>query len=217
MEILYQDKEILVCIKEPGIVSEATAAGDGLADRLAQVSGGYIGTVHRLDRAVGGVMVYAKTPQSAAKLSDAVRTKAMKKEYLALVHGVPEPASGSLADLLWHDKRLNKTFVVERSRTGVKEALLDYRVRDTRQDPQFGVLSLVEIRLHTGRTHQIRVQFASRRHPLLGDRKYGAKESGPMGLFAARLTFPHPITGREMHFSAHPSGEIWDKIQPDTI
>ncbi len=210
MEILYQDKAILVCIKPVGTVSESTAAHDGLADLLSDMTGGYVGTVHRLDRGVGGVTVYAKTPEAAAKLSDAVRTRALKKEYIALVHGVPEPLCGSLSDLLWHDRRINKTFVAERVRAGVKEALLDYCVTGTREDPQFGVISRVKILLHTGRTHQIRVQFASRKHPLLGDRKYGARESGTIGLFAARLTLPHPVSGKAMTFEASPEGELWN-------
>lgn len=207
MEILYEDQAITVAVKPPSLVSEQTPEGDGFADLLAARNpNGYVGVVHRLDRGVGGVMIYARTPQAAARLSQAVQTHQIKKEYLALVHGEPTPASATLTDLLFHDRARNKTFVVERVRRGVKEAVLDYEVVDTRESAEYGRHSLVRINLHTGRTHQIRVQFSHRGHPLLGDGKYGARDRCPIALFCHRLTLTHPITNRTLCFEKE-----WDR------
>ena len=176
MEILYSDEDIVVCIKPVGVDSEK---------ELPELLGGTIYPVHRLDKNVGGVMVYARTKQSAAALSKAVQDGTMVKEYLATVHGVP-PESGDWTDLLWKDSGKNKVFVVKRERKGVKKARLEFR-RLTK-----GENALVRIRLHTGRSHQIRVQFASRGFPLVGDHKYGSRDSAvaPM-LYSCRLTFPY--------------------------
>ena len=207
MNILYEDQHITVAIKPPQLLSEQTPAKDGFADLLAlRNPNGYVGVIHRLDRGVGGVMVYARTPKAAAVMSEHVRTHAFQKEYLALVHGIPEKESDSWRDLLFHDRTRNKTFVVDRERKGVKEALLDYRLINSRENEEYGVYSLVSVRLHTGRTHQIRVQFSHRGHPLLGDGKYGARDRCPIGLFCHTLTFPHPKTGERMTFSAP-----WDR------
>lgn len=206
--ILFEDAHILVVIKPPQILSEATAQKNGLPDLLSSERNGcYIGVVHRLDRGVGGVMVYAKTPLAAGKLSQAVAEHRMQKQYLAIVHGQPSPSEATLTDLLFHDRMKNKTFVADRTRRGVKEARLDYRVLQTREDATLGTLSLLSVRLHTGRTHQIRVQFASRQHPLLGDRKYGAPSGvHEIGLFCESLSFPHPASGKPFFFSARPEG-----------
>ena len=191
MEILYQDQNIAVCVKPIGLDSEHQ-----VPEALCQALGGEIYPVHRLDRNVGGVMVYARTKAAAAQLSRAIQEKTMVKEYVALVHGTP-PETGNWQDLLFKDSRKNKVFVVKRSRSGVKEARLEYR-RLTDGDP-----SLVRIRLHTGRSHQIRVQFASRGFPLVGDHKYGARdrEKEPM-LFSCRIAFPY--NGSEKAFEALP-------------
>lgn len=180
MEILFSDKDIAVCIKPIGVDSEKQ-----LPELLAEALGGDFYTVHRLDKNVGGVMVYARSSRSAAELSSAIQNGKMIKEYLALVHGTPEPC-GVMEDLLFKDSSKNKVFVVKRERRGVKKAKLEYDV------VRAGETSLVHIRLHTGRSHQIRVQFASRGYPLLGDRKYGARDeyTSPM-LFSSRITFPH--------------------------
>lgn len=212
LEILFEDAHVLVVRKPVGLLSESTPEGDGLADLLAAHCGGYVGVIHRLDRGVGGVMVYAKTKAAAAHLSEQVRSREMQKVYLALVHGRPEAESGRLCDLLFHDRRSNKTFVADRARRGVKEALLDYTVEKERTDSPLGALSLLRVHLLTGRTHQVRVQFASRRHPLVGDRKYGAPEGGPIGLFCTQLTFSHPISGECLSFESLPSGEPWDLL-----
>ncbi len=201
ISVLFEDAHIIVVEKPPFLVCESTAKKDGLADILEEQTGGYIGTVHRLDRGVGGVMVYAKTPVAAAKLSAAVQARELKKEYLAVVRGTPMPESGEMRDLLFHDRRQNKTFVVERQRAGVKEALLEYNTVDHMRTARGEECSLVRVLLHTGRTHQIRVQFASRGHTLLGDGKYGARgDSRQIALFATRLAFLHPVTRKKMEF-----------------
>ncbi len=201
ISVLFEDQHIIVVEKPPFLVCESTAKKDGLADLLEEQTGGYIGTVHRLDRGVGGVMVYAKTPVAAAKLSAAVQARELKKEYLAVVRGTPEPERGEMRDLLFHDRRQNKTFVVERQRAGVKEALLEYDTVDRLRTARGEECSLVHILLHTGRTHQIRVQFASRGHTLLGDGKYGARgDNRQIALFATRLAFLHPVTQKKMKF-----------------
>ena len=203
ISILFEDQHIIVVEKPTALVCESTAKGDGLADLLAEHTGGYIGTVHRLDRGVSGVMVYAKTPAAAAKLSAAVQAKELKKEYLAVVHGVPQPESGEMRDLLFHDRRQNKTFVVRRQRAGVKEALLEYDTVEALTTARGEECTLVHVLLHTGRTHQIRVQFASRGLTILGDGKYGARgDNRPIALFAKRLTFLHPVTRKQMQFEA---------------
>lgn len=206
-KILYDDSEIVVCQKPVGIVSEETASGDGLADMLRNQLGGYIGTVHRLDRAVGGVMVYAKSKRAAAALSAAVQERTFTKEYLAVVHGAPEATCGRMTDLLFHDRSKNKTFTVDRERRGVKEAILDYEVLRTWECELYGKVSLVKIALLTGRTHQIRVQFSSRGMPLIGDGKYGAHDRCDIRLFCHRLTFWHPLSKKQVTFSAEPD---WD-------
>ncbi len=211
MEILFEDRNITVAVKPPQLLSEQTPNGDGFADLLAAHNQDrYIGTVHRLDRGVGGVMVYARTPAAAARLSQAVQARTLQKEYLAVLHGTPEAPQARLCDLLFHDRMRNKTFVVDRVRNGVKEAILDYALLGTREHPDYGVLSLVRVQLLTGRTHQIRVQFASRAHALLGDGKYGARDRCDIALFSCRLALPHPKTGKEMQFFKCPAGGIWE-------
>ncbi len=196
MEILYSDRELAVCIKPLGLDSEAEVPA-----ALKEQLGGEIFTLHRLDKNVGGVMVYARTKQAAAKLSKVIQDGQMVKEYVAMVHGTPQEAD-VLTDFLWKDSRQNKVFVVKRPRKGVKEAKLEYK-RLTE-----GEESLVRVRLHTGRSHQIRVQFASRGFPLVGDHKYGARDSSPAPmLFSCSLTFPYG--GKEMHFEALPQ---WTNI-----
>lgn len=192
MEILFSDQEIAVCVKPTGVDSE-----HDLPRLLTQQLGGEVFTLHRLDRNVGGVMVYARTKSAAARLSREIQENRMIKEYVAFVHGTP-PETGDWEDLLFKDSRKNKVFVVDRQRAGVKKARLEYK-RLTE-----GENSLVLVRLHTGRSHQIRVQFSSRGFPLVGDHKYGskAKETEPM-LFSCRLTFRHK--GKMQIFSALPT------------
>lgn len=179
MELLYSDRDLAVCLKPVGLDSEHQ-----VPDALKQILGGEIFPAHRLDLNVGGVMVYARTKTAAAKLSQLIQSGALVKEYVALVHGTP-PEAGDWEDLLFKDSKRNKVFVVKRPRAGVKAARLEF----TRLSP--GDPSLVRIRLHTGRSHQIRVQFASRGYPLVGDHKYGARDSEDAPrLFSCRVTFP---------------------------
>lgn len=179
MEILFADQNIAVCVKPVGYDSQQQVPA-----ALGEVLGGQWLPVHRLDQNVGGLMVFARTKQAAAQLSKAIQEGAMVKEYVALVHGTP-PGKGDWEDLLWKDSAKNKVFVVKRMRRGVKSARLEF----TRLTE--GTESLVRIRLHTGRSHQIRVQFASRGFPLVGDHKYGAKDDAPAPyLYSCCLTFP---------------------------
>ena len=191
MEILYSDKELVVCVKPVGLDSEQEVPA-----ALSEALGGEIFTLHRLDKNVGGVMVYARTRAAAASLSRAIQEGTMVKEYVAMVHGTP-PERGDWEDLLWKDSKKNKVFVVKRMRGGVKKAGLEF-VRLTA-----GEESLVRIRLHTGRSQQIRVQFASRGYLLVGDHKYGAKDSSPAPmLFSCQLTFP--FQEETLQFEAKP-------------
>ena len=177
MEILYSDRDLAVCVKPVGLDSEAE-----VPMALQEALGGEIFPLHRLDKNVGGVMVYARTKASAAALSKAIQNGEMVKEYVAKVHGNP-PAEGILTDLLFKDSRKNKVFVVKKARAGVKEAKLQYRHLGD---------GFIHVRLFTGRSHQIRVQFSSRGFPLVGDHKYGsrAEATAPM-LFSCRITFPY--------------------------
>lgn len=199
-----KDRDMVICVKPVGMSAED---GPGsLPEALGKHLGGPVFPIHRLDLNVGGIMVYARTSQAAAKLSQAVREGLLVKEYLALVHGCPSPASGILQDLLWKDSRKNKVFVVSRPRKGAREALLAYQVLET-QDAR----ALIHIRLYTGRSHQIRVQFASRRYPLVGDHKYGSRgEERAPALWSCRLSLPHPRTGAPLSFFQGPKGIPWE-------
>ncbi|MBR4991023.1 MAG: RNA pseudouridine synthase [Oscillospiraceae bacterium] len=191
MEILYSDKDIAVCIKPVGLDSEAEVPA-----ALKEQLGGEIFPIHRLDKNVGGVMVYARTKQAAAALSKAVQEGTMVKEYVAMVHGTPTE-SGDWSDLLFKDSSKNKVFVVKKERKGVKKARLEFTTLHAGEE------SLVRIRLHTGRSHQIRVQFSSRGFPLVGDHKYGSRDDKkePM-LFSCCITFPWK--GDDKRFEALP-------------
>ena len=188
MEILYTDNGIAVCVKPVGLDSEAEFPA-----ALKEQLGGEVFPIHRLDKNVGGVMVYARTKAAAATLSKAVQDGGLIKEYVAQVHGMP-PESGDWTDLLFKDSSKNKVFVVKKERKGVKKARLEFVRTGENQ---------VRIRLHTGRSHQIRVQFASRGFPLVGDHKYGSRDeaTAPM-LFSCCLSFPWK--GKEMRFEKLP-------------
>ena len=196
MDILYSDRNIIVCIKPVGLDSEQE-----VPSALKEQFGGDIFPIHRLDKNVGGVMVYARTKQAAAELSKAVQEGTMVKEYVAMVHGTP-PETGDWEDLLWKDSKKNKVFVVKRQRGGVKRARLEFTRLIAEET------SLVRIRLHTGRSHQIRVQFSSRGFPLVGDHKYGSRDekTAPM-LFSCCITFPY--RGEIRRFEALPE---WSAI-----
>ena len=191
MEILFSDRDIVLCVKPVGLDSEIQ-----MPAALKESLGGEIYPVHRLDKNVGGVMVFARTQAAAASLSKAIQEGKLIKEYVALVHGSP-PERGDWEDLLWKDSRKNKVFVVKRMRGGVKKARLEFTRLTSGEE------SLVRIRLHTGRSHQIRVQFASRGYPLVGDHKYGARDNVPAPmLYSCKLTFPHK--GKRLEFEKLP-------------
>ena len=185
MRIVYADEQLAVILKPVGLDSEKQ-----VPQALEEQLGGKCYSVHRLDQNVGGVMVYARSAQMAAELSRQIQDGRFVKEYVALVHGTP-PEQGTWTDLLFKDSRKNKVFVVKKQRTGVKEARLSFH-RLTAGD-----CSLVRVRLDTGRSHQIRVQFASRGYPLVGDHKYGsrAKQTAPM-LYSCCVSFEHNGTCR---------------------
>ena len=228
--ILYEDTALVVLDKPAGLSSE-----DGVPAALRKLWGrpdAYVGVIHRLDTGVSGLMVYARTPGAAAALTKQVtesqqayaildgRAEAgpgapaqpcFRKTYRAVIAGGPDeglPPEGILRDYLFKDSRKGRVFPVSRPRKGVKEAVLEYRIAATAED---GAFSLADITLHTGRTHQIRVQFASRKHPLWGDGKYGSRAKGAIALQSARLQFFHPVSGEKMEFAlAMPAGEPWD-------
>ena len=204
--MLFEDKYLIVCLKPAGVLSEDGGMPELLAARCGAPR---IFCVHRLDKAVSGVMVYAKDGKTAAKLSELVSSRAVTKEYLAVVPGKPEEESGTLRDLLYHDAAKNKTFVVSRPRRGVKEAELAYETAATACAEGVGDVSLLRVTLHTGRSHQIRAQFASRKLPLLGDGRYGsAVRNCGIALQSHRLAFVHPVTGEALDFTA-PVPEAW--------
>ena len=218
MNILYEDPALVVLDKPAGLTSE-----EGVPAALRQRWGrpdAYVGVIHRLDTGVSGLMVYARTPEAAAALTKQVTESQQAyaildgmaeagpgapaqpcflKMYRAVIAGGPDeqlPPEGILRDYLFKDSRKGRVFPVKRPRKGVREAVLEYRIVRQTQDA-----CLAEITLHTGRTHQIRVQFASRKHPLWGDGKYGSRVKGAIALQSCGLQFVHPDTGRIMNFT----------------
>lgn len=199
MEIIYEDRRVVVAVKPAGVLS--TDEAGGMPSLLREVLGSQcIRTVHRLDAQTGGVMVFARSRKAASLLSESLRQHEFQKDYLAVVHGVPQPLCGRWRDLLGRDSARRVTYVADAPAPDVREAVLDYETLCSADG-----LSLVRVQLHTGRTHQIRVQFASRGLPLYGDRKYGiGGDEAPLALWAFRLSFPHPETGESMTFSHLP-------------
>ena len=200
MNILYEDRSLILCEKPAGVLSEEGGMPELLRDALGTQE---IYCVHRLDRETGGLMVYAKTKQAAAALSRTIADGGLQKEYLAVAEG-ETPVNGTLRDLLYRDAAKNKSYVVKRMRRGVREAELSYERLAFREG-----LSLLRVRLKTGRSHQIRVQFASRGFPLVGDIKYGSKvRDADLALWSTRLSLPHPGSG-EILSSELPPPESW--------
>lgn len=209
MELIHVDRDIVVCIKPPRVVS--TDEPGGLPDLVREALGdSNIRTVHRLDRVVSGLMVLARTKKSASELSRQIMAGEFDKEYLAVIHGIPEAAAGTLRDLLLRNKQERKTYVVTEPGKDIQEAILNYRVLSGTD-----TLSKVQIELVTGRTHQIRAQFSSRGLPLVGDRKYGSQDdSCDIALWSHRIAFNHPYTGKRMEFIQDPpSAYPWTTLE----
>ena len=211
MELIYVDNDILVCLKPARVLSTDEPGGvpdlarEALGDPKADVR-----TVHRLDRVVAGLMVLARNARAASELSRQIRDNEFEKEYMAVLHGVPGENSGTLRDLLGRDKARKMTYVAPEPAKGVQEAVLDYWVMAKSED-----MSQVRIRLHTGRTHQIRVQFASRGMPLVGERKYSERNDPcEIALWSCRLAFTHPKTGEWMEFTHQPPDVYpWNEVK----
>ena len=203
VEILYEDKDIVVCIKPHGTISEATEDPSISLPFILMSEQGYknLFTVHRLDKDVSGAIVYAKNATTAAELSKQITEGTFKKEYVAIVEGKTED-QGRLTDLLYFDRKKNKSYVVDRERRGVKRAELNYKLISYDEEND---TSAVKIELITGRTHQIRVQFASRKHAVLGDKKYGSKSSiKPIRLYSASLSFISPSDKTPINITSSP-------------
>lgn len=209
IEILEKTNEYTVCIKPAGILSEDTSGG--MPSLLADGDKKPL-VVHRLDREVSGVMVFANDNKTAAELSKGITDKTFNKEYLAVVEG--DTGEGTvLEDLLFYDRTKSKTYVVNRERKGVKKASLEF-IKLASAEAENSTVTLVKIKLHTGRTHQIRVQFASRKHPILGDRKYGSNLNGKTALFSHKISFN--LNGQDYEFKALPDNiypwSLFDKV-----
>lgn len=212
IKILYKDETLAVAVKPAGVLSQPDRTGeDSMITLLKAQLGREVFPVHRLDRAVGGLMIFAMTKAAAGKLSALVTSDAFEKEYTAVIHGVPAEDKGELLDFLYHDSRKNLTSVVPSSHKEAKEARLAYTLLAKDMEGEF---SLIRVRLYTGRTHQIRVQFASRSMPLAGDGKYGARDRMGLALWSSRLSFRHPVRKKTMTFEALPEGTVapWDRF-----
>ncbi len=231
ISILYEDNHLLVVEKPVNMPSQEDASGDpdllsllkrDIKIRYQKPGNVFLGLVHRLDRPAGGVMVFARTSKAAARLSDQIRARTFGKVYLAVVHGTPKEKKRQLEHYLQKDRATNMVRTVSPSVSGSKRARLDYQVQGSRRmqtgDSCTGSLALVRIRLWTGRSHQIRVQFAAIGHPLYGDQKYGADVNSPgqqMALWSHQLVFQHPTTKREMVFTSHPPDVFpWNLFDP---
>lgn len=213
LDIIYQDAEIVVCVKPFRVIS--TDEPGGMPDLIREAIGQphtKVRAVHRLDQVVGGLMVYALTAPAASELSRQIREDAFLKEYQAVVHWRPQRDEGTFEDLLGRNEKTRKTFVASAPAKGVQKAVLHYRLLDNCRG-----FSLVEIRLQTGRTHQIRAQFSSRAMPLAGDRKYSKypdPETWQIALWSSHLSFIHPTTGDAMDFRLPPPDtEPWSFFQ----
>lgn len=212
MNILYEDKYLIVCEKPVGVESQVSSSGKEdmitLLSRYRAQKGEdtYVGLVHRLDTMTGGAMIYSKRENMTGKLSALVQSDDYKKTYLAVVHGAPKTNEGEMRDLLYHDKQRNKSFVVAKKRAGVKDALANFRLLKSVERDDGEAMSLVEVELITGRTHQIRVQFASRKMPLVGDGKYGSRDNrATCALWSHKVEFVHPMTKRIIKVESNPT------------
>ncbi|MBO2943100.1 RNA pseudouridine synthase [Paenibacillus sp. F411] len=222
--VLYEDNHLLGVIKPVNIPSQEDASGDpdmltllkeDLKERYNKPGNVYLGLVHRLDRPVGGAMVFAKTSKAASRLSDAVRSRSFKKLYAAVVHGTLHRPSGRLQDALSKDSRTNTVTVVPKGTEGAKEAVLDYKVL-AEQDG----FSLLLIELHTGRPHQIRVQLSHLGHPLYGDQKYGSRQNKPgqqLALWSLLVSLSHPVSKEQVQLRSNPPATYPWSLYPESL
>ncbi len=203
INILFEDKHICICEKKPGMLSEDSPSDASLPKILREQLNCEIFVLHRLDKPVGGAIIYAKTKQAASAFSTLISENRINKEYITVLDGTPSEDSAELTDLLFRDKQKNKTYTVKRMRKGVKEAKLTYSVLKKADNH-----SLVLVQLITGRTHQIRVQFASRKTPVTGDGKYGSHDNKcETALWSRRLSFVHPISRENIDIICEPHYE----------
>lgn len=219
LNILYEDRSLLLCVKPVGVLSEDSENGASMPRLLRQHYAAlhqpdYIATVHRLDKITGGLMLFSRQKAVTGRLITAVAEHRVEKEYLAVLRGHPTEKEAELTDLLFRDAAKNKSYVVKRMRKGVREAKLSYRVL-----AETGELALVRVRLYTGRTHQIRVQFSSRGLPLLGDIRYGSKDANcSAALWSYRLALTHPVTGESIDITQPPPKQYpWDLFDCDEL
>lgn len=221
LKVIYEDNHIIVVEKIVNIPSQADKTGDEdmlslikayLKEKYNKPGNVYLGLVHRLDRPVGGVMVFAKTSKAASRLSEEVRNKTFQKEYLVICNGKMDKEKDTLVDYLWKDEKKNTSYVVKPTKKNAKQAILDYEVLkyDKEQD-----LSVLKINLHTGRHHQIRVQLSSRMHAIYGDNKYHGRGAGTgICLWAYKLTIVHPVTKEQMTFKDLPEQKgMWKLLK----
>ena len=224
MKIIYEDNHIIVVEKIVNIPSQADKTEDMdmlsliksyLKEKYNKPGNVYLGLVHRLDRPVGGVMVFAKTSKAASRLSEEIRNKTFKKEYLVICNGKMEKEKDTLVDYLWKDEKNNTSYVVKPTKKNAKEAVLDYEVLGYNEKEN---LSILKINLHTGRHHQIRVQLSSRMHAIYGDNKYHGRGAGTgICLWAYKLTIIHPTTKEEMSFTDLPEPKGMWKLIYDNV
>ncbi len=221
LKIIFEDNHIIVVEKIPNIPSQEDKTGDMdmltlvktyIKEKYNKPGNVYLGLVHRLDRPVGGIMIFAKTSKAASRLSEQVREKVFKKKYLAVVDGKFKNIKGTLEDYLYKDERNNMSKVVNKDKKNAKLAKLDYEVLKYNEVKD---LSLIKINLHTGRHHQIRVQLSNFSHSIFGDQKYGTRGTGKqIALWAAELTINHPVTKEEITFESIPeSNGTWSIIK----
>ena len=219
LNVIYEDNHVIVAEKPCNVPSQADNTGDDdmltlvkryIKDKYQKPGEVYLGLVHRLDRPVGGIMVFARTSKAASRLSEAIRTNQFSKTYLAVVEGILDKKEGHLENYLWKDEALNKSVVVSKEKRGAKLASLSYEVLEEKEK-----LSLVKIHLETGRHHQIRVQFSHIGHPLYGDQKYGKNNPNQqIALWAYQLAFKHPTKDAVMKFECMPKRVgVWEKFE----
>ena len=220
LKILFEDKYLIIVEKPIGVMSQLDPnGGDSMPKRISEyLSGkgeeGYVGVVHRLDTTTGGIILYSKSPKITSKLSELVSCDGYYKEYLCAIEGEMQENDGLLCDFLYHDKAKNKSYVVKGQRKGAKEAKLEYRVISTSENKKGEKISLLSVHLLTGRTHQIRVQLASRSHALCGDGKYGSKDNGCVAaLWSHKCIFEHPVTKKNIELVSFPENKYpWDRF-----